>query len=92
MVDWDFPVSVENVVMMGRYGSMNLLRIPRAGDHAAVRDALARVELLDLRSRQIGSLSGGQRKRAFLARALAQGASCCCWMSPSTAWTSAPRS
>ncbi|MFM7674835.1 MAG: metal ABC transporter ATP-binding protein [Synechococcus sp.] len=75
MVDWDFPVSVENVVMMGRYGSMNLLRIPRARDHAAVREALARVELLDLRQRQIGSLSGGQRKRAFLARALAQGAS-----------------
>ncbi|MFY8149018.1 MAG: metal ABC transporter ATP-binding protein [Prochlorococcaceae cyanobacterium] len=75
MVDWDFPVSVENVVMMGRYGSMNLLRIPRASDHAAVRDALERVELRELRHRQIGSLSGGQRKRAFLARALAQGAS-----------------
>lgn len=75
MVDWDFPVSVENVVMMGRYGSMNLLRIPRASDHAAVRAALERVDLLELRHRQIGSLSGGQRKRAFLARALAQGAS-----------------
>ncbi|MCT0226181.1 metal ABC transporter ATP-binding protein [Synechococcus sp. CS-1328] len=75
MVDWDFPVSVENVVMMGRYGAMNLLRIPRPADHAAVRHALERVELWALRHRQIGSLSGGQRKRAFLARALAQGAS-----------------
>ncbi|MCT0229416.1 metal ABC transporter ATP-binding protein [Synechococcus sp. CS-1324] len=74
-VDWNFPISVADVVMMGRYGSMNLLRIPRRSDHQAVRDSLERVELWPLNQRQIGELSGGQRKRAFLARALAQGAS-----------------
>jgi manganese transport system ATP-binding protein len=74
-VDWNFPVNVHEVVMMGRYGAMNLLRIPRPLDREAVREALDRVELWPLRHRQIGALSGGQRKRAFLARALAQGAS-----------------
>jgi manganese transport system ATP-binding protein len=74
-VDCSFPVSVWDVVMMGRYGSMNLLRIPAASDRAAVRHALERVDLLELRHRPIGALSGGQRKRAFLARAIAQGAS-----------------
>ena len=54
---------------------MNLLRIPRQSDRIAVRDALQRVDLLELRHRPIGSLSGGQRKRAFLARAIAQRAS-----------------
>jgi len=73
-VDWNFPVNVGNVVMMGRYGGMNLLRIPRPSDHRAVRESLERVDLWPLRDRQIGELSGGQRKRAFLARALAQGA------------------
>ena len=63
------------MVMMGRYGSMNLLRLPRQSDRVAVRDALARVDLLDLAKRPIGALSGGQRKRAFLARAIAQRAS-----------------
>lgn len=71
-VDWNFPVLVEDVVMMGRYGHMNLMRIPRARDHAAVEAALARVNLSDFRDRQIGELSGGQKKRVFLARALAQ--------------------
>ncbi len=74
-VDWNFPINVHEVVMMGRYGAMNLLRIPRPADREAVREALERVELWPLRHRQIGALSGGQRKRAFLARALAQGAS-----------------
>ncbi len=74
-VDCSFPVSVWDVVMMGRYGSMNMLRIPRQSDRKAVWHALERVELLDLRNRPIGSLSGGQRKRAFLARAIAQRAS-----------------
>ena len=73
-VDWSFPVLVEDVVMMGRYGRMGFFRIPRPADHAAVTDALARVNMTEYRKRQIGELSGGQRKRVFLARALAQDA------------------
>ncbi len=71
-VDWNFPVLVEDVVMMGRYGHMNFLRIPRSIDRDAVDAALARVGMTDFRNRQIGELSGGQKKRVFLARALAQ--------------------
>ncbi|MGQ3675073.1 manganese/iron ABC transporter ATP-binding protein [Xanthobacter sp. TB0139] len=73
-VDWTFPVLVEDVVMMGRYGHMNMLRMPRVQDRAMVEAALARVNMLDFRKRQIGELSGGQKKRVFLARALAQDA------------------
>lgn len=72
-VDWTFPVLVDDVVMMGRYGHMGLLRIPGRADRDAVDEALARVNMLEFRRRQIGELSGGQRKRVFLARALAQG-------------------
>jgi len=71
-VDWTFPVLVEDVVMMGRYGHMGFLRRPSATDHAAVEMALDRVNMQDYRHRQIGELSGGQRKRVFLARAIAQ--------------------
>jgi manganese/iron transport system ATP-binding protein len=71
-VDWAFPVLVEDVVMMGRYGHMGFLRRPAAADRAAVDLALERVSMQDFRHRQIGELSGGQRKRVFLARALAQ--------------------
>ncbi|RWN51318.1 manganese/iron ABC transporter ATP-binding protein [Mesorhizobium sp.] len=71
-VDWDFPVLVEDVVMMGRYGHMGMMRIPKAADREAVTSALARVGMSDFRKRQIGELSGGQKKRVFLARALAQ--------------------
>jgi ABC-type Mn2+/Zn2+ transport system ATPase subunit len=71
-VDWNFPVSVYDVVMMGRYGRMNFLRIPRSIDKQFVRESLERVEMWDLRDRQIGELSGGQKKRTFFARALAQ--------------------
>ncbi|WP_320677758.1 metal ABC transporter ATP-binding protein [Prochlorococcus sp. MIT 1300] len=74
-IDCSFPVSVWDVVMMGRYGAMNCLRIPRPSDRKAVLHALERVELLDLADKPIGSLSGGQRKRTFLARAIAQRAS-----------------
>ena len=73
-VDWAFPVSVRDVVMVGRYGHQGFTRRPRAADRAAVAEALARVELTDYADRQIGQLSGGQRKRAFVARGIAQGA------------------
>ncbi len=74
-IDYDFPISVWDVVMMGMYGSMNIFRIPRESDRRAAFHALERVDLLDLKDRPIGALSGGQRKRAFLARAIAQRAS-----------------
>lgn len=72
-VDWNFPVSVADVVMMGRYGAMNFMRIARAVDREAVEMSLRRVGMWEYRQRQIGELSGGQKKRVFLARALAQG-------------------
>lgn len=72
-IDWSFPISVAETVMMGRYGTLGISRRPGAADRSAVAAALARVELSELADRQIGRLSGGQRKRAFIARALAQG-------------------
>lgn len=71
-VDWTFPISVRDVVMMGRYGHMGITRRPHARDHEAVEHALDRVELTEYADRQIGQLSGGQRKRAFVARGIAQ--------------------
>ncbi|MFZ9767516.1 MAG: metal ABC transporter ATP-binding protein [Candidatus Limnocylindrus sp.] len=70
-VDWTFPISVDEVVMMGRTPSLGPLRRPSSVDRDAVADALQRVDMLDLARRQIGELSGGQRRRVFLARALA---------------------
>lgn len=71
-VDWTFPVSVWDVVMMGRQGRMGFLRIPSEKDKDIVTESLKRVGMGTLAGRQIGELSGGQRKRVFLARALAQ--------------------
>jgi len=71
-VDWNFPVLVETVVMMGRYGHMNFMRVPTKTDRRKVDEALERVGMSAYRKRQIGELSGGQKKRVFLARALAQ--------------------
>ena len=71
-VDWNFPVLVEDVVMMGRYGHMGLFRIPSKTDRLKVDKALEKVGMSEYRKRQIGELSGGQKKRVFLARALAQ--------------------
>jgi manganese transport system ATP-binding protein len=73
-VDWSFPLSVREVVMMGRYGRMGITRRATKVDSDAVTDALDRVELTTYADRQIGQLSGGQRKRAFVARGIAQGA------------------
>ncbi len=71
-IDWNFPILVEDVVMMGRYGHMNMFRQAKAIDQQEVSKALTRVNMNKYRHRQIGELSGGQKKRVFLARALAQ--------------------
>jgi ABC-type Mn2+/Zn2+ transport system ATPase subunit len=70
-VDWEFPLTVTEVVMMGRYARLGIGREPRAVDRARVADALETVGMADAARRQIGALSGGQRRRVFLARALA---------------------
>ncbi len=74
-VDLDFPVTVRDVVVMGRYARLGPGRRPGAADWATVDRCLAQVGMADLADRRIGELSGGQRQRAFLARALAQEAS-----------------
>jgi manganese/iron transport system ATP-binding protein len=71
-VDWNFPVSVADVVMMGRSAKLGPLNWPHKSDWEYVRRALETVELSDLSARQIGQLSGGQQQRMFIARALAQ--------------------
>ena len=71
-VDWQFPVSLYDVVLMGRYGYMNFLRRASETDKQKVQEAMQRVNIEHLAHRQIGELSGGQKKRVFLARALAQ--------------------
>lgn len=73
-VDWQFPVSVREVVEMGRYRPKNLMKRLRAQDHDLVDQALEKVGMLEYAQRQIGQLSGGQQQRVFLARALAQDA------------------
>lgn len=71
-VDWNFPVTVADVVMMGRVGQLGLFRNPKAQDWEAVRNALEVVKMNHLAKRQISQLSGGQQQRMFIARALAQ--------------------
>ncbi len=71
-VDWQFPITVRQLVEMGRYPALGLWRAPRRHDADIVDKALAALDLTDLQERQIGALSGGQQQRAFLARALAQ--------------------
>lgn len=71
-VDWDFPVTVSDVVMMGRYGKLGLFNRPKQADRDAVAECLEKVGMGAFANRQIGNLSGGQQQRVFLARALAQ--------------------
>jgi manganese/zinc/iron transport system ATP- binding protein len=71
-VDWDFPVSVLDVVLMGTYGTLGWIRRPGRKQRQWALECLAQVGLADLAGRQIGQLSGGQQQRTFLARALAQ--------------------
>lgn len=73
-VDWDFPITVKELVMMGRYRMRGLFRRMRKEDQDSTEKALVKVGLWDQRDRQIGQLSGGQQQRAFLARALVQNA------------------
>lgn len=73
-VDWDFPASALDVVLMGRYGNLGLFRRPRAADHEVAMQCLRKVGMESFAARQISQLSGGQQQRVFLARALAQDA------------------
>lgn len=73
-VDWDFPITAFDLVMMGRYGKMGLLKWASKEDREATRQALNQVEMLQFADRQIGQLSGGQQQRLFIARALVQDA------------------
>src|SRR5687768_14047815 len=71
-VDWDFPVNVLDVVLMGTYGRLGWFRRPGAKEKSQARECLAQLGIEDLARQQIGQLSGGQQQRTFLARALAQ--------------------
>ena len=73
-VDWDFPTSVLDVVLMGTYGRLGWIRRPGAAEREAARNALDQVGMADFADRQIAQLSGGQQQRVFLARALVQDA------------------
>jgi ABC-type Mn2+/Zn2+ transport system ATPase subunit len=74
MVDWDFPITVRELVEQGRYPALGLLGRFREADHVKVQQAMEELDLVALGDRQIRMLSGGQQQRVFLARALAQGA------------------
>jgi manganese/zinc/iron transport system ATP- binding protein len=74
-VDWDFPTTVLDVVMMGRYGGLGWLRRPGRAERAMAMEALEKVGMAEFAGRQISQLSGGQQQRLFLARAIVQDAS-----------------
>lgn len=71
-IDWDFPITARDLVLMGRYGQLGLFHWPRAADRAAATRALELVDMLPFADRQIRQLSGGQQQRIFIARALMQ--------------------
>lgn len=71
-IDKEFPISVYEVVMLGRVGRLGVLHFPQKEDHLVVRESLKRVKMIDMADRPIGQLSGGQQQRVFIARALAQ--------------------
>ena len=73
-VDWDFPTTALDVVMMGTYGSLGWIKRPGQKEKKASLEALEKVGMLEFKSRQISQLSGGQQQRIFLARALVQNA------------------
>ncbi len=72
-VDWDFPITVQEVALMGRYQQIPWYTSPKRKDRQAALEALEMVRMEDFADRQIGELSGGQQQRVFMARALAQG-------------------
>ena len=71
-IDWDFPITVLDLVVMGRYGKLGLFNWPKKNDYAKAREYLHKVGMRDFADRQINQLSGGQQQRVFLARALLQ--------------------
>ena len=73
-VDWDFPTTVQDVVMMGLYGQLGWIRRPGRREKQLAQEAMSKVGILELKNRQINQLSGGQQQRVFLARALIQDA------------------
>ena len=71
-IDWDFPITVFDTVLLGTYPNLGLFKRPKKTDKAFAHDCLEKVGMAEFRNRQIGELSGGQQQRVFLARALAQ--------------------
>lgn len=80
-IDWDFPITVLDVVLIGTYPHLKLFRRPKKKDKEWAMECLQRVGMQEFSKRQIGELSGGQQQRVFLARALAQKRICSFWMS-----------
>ena len=85
VIDWEFPVTVAEVALMGRYGHAPWYRELSRDDHHKAAEALETVKMAEFKSRQIGQLSGGQQRRVFLARAMAQARRFCCSTNPSRA-------